>query len=164
MSAITALLLAIGILVASPNSASADPARAAVPTTQPPVPGTRIACFDEKAHDYVGKVTPPLCEFAGKVEFRGRLHGEATENTADGSFVSVPIEGFWDRIQWNRWGARKAEGNEGVNARNGSRVRVFASNRIRCADGSTWYERVSIFNRNSPYLIVVRLPVCGNVH
>jgi hypothetical protein len=163
MGRVVGLVLAAGILVASPTSASADGARMAVPTNQPAIPQTRVACFDEKAQSYVGRVKPSHCDFAGKVEFKGRLHGDSTENTADGSFVSVPIRGFWDRIEWNRWGTHKAEGREAVNAWNGSRVRVIPSGRTRCADGSTWYARASVFNLDTAYAIVVRLPVCDDV-
>jgi hypothetical protein len=151
------------ILAASPASAWAGGARTAVPTSEPFIPGTRIACFNVREHAYVGRVEPSHCDFAGKVEFRGRLHGDATENTADGSFVAVPVRGVWDSIEWNDWGTHKAEGTEAVNARNGSRVRVIPSGRTRCADGSTWYARASIFNRDSPFAIVVRLPVCDDV-
>lgn len=160
---VAGLVLSAGIPIASPTSASAHIARTAVPTNQPPIPGTQIACFDRKADSYVGGVRPPNCDFAGKVEFKGHLHGDATENSADGSFVSVPIRGFWDRIEWDRWGTHKAEGREAVNARNGSRVRVTPSGRTRCVDGSTWYARASIFNLDSAYAIVVRLPVCDDV-
>jgi hypothetical protein len=159
---VAGLVLGAGILIASPISASAHVVRTAVPTNQPPIPGTQIACFDRKADSYVGEVRPPNCDFAGKVEFKGFLHGDATENSANGSFVSVPIRGFWDRIEWNLWGAHKAEGRESVNARNGSRVRVIPSGRTRCADGSTWYSRAGIFNLDSAYAVVIRLPVCGD--
>jgi hypothetical protein len=163
MSGVVCLVLAAGILVASPTSASANGARMAGPTNQPAIPQTQVACFDGKAQSYVGRIKPSHCDFAGTVEFRGHLHGASTENTADGSFVSVPIRGSWDRIEWDRWGTHKAEGREAVNVRNGSRVRVIPSGRTRCADGSTWYARASVFNLDAAYGIVVRLPVCDDV-
>ena len=152
--------MAVIFSAALPTSIVAAGRRPVLPSSHPAVPGTLIACFDGKINRTFGKVEPWHCDFAGNLEFAGRLEGGTTRNTADGSFARLPVEGVWERIEWHNWGTSKSFGNEAVSARTGKRVSVHAYRRVRCADGSTWYARASIFNTDGGYDSVVRLPVC----
>jgi hypothetical protein len=158
------IMLAVGLLAALIGSSASNAAsgRTGLPIRHPSIAGTMVACFDKKEHDYVGKVEPWHCDFAGRVEFAGVLQGKSTKNEGSGSFARVPVEGVFERIEWeNDWGNFKSYGDLAVNGRTGAEVTPVVWRRIRCPDGSTWYSKASILDTENGYDIVIRLPVCG---
>jgi len=147
----------------APGTAAASGHRSGFGIGHPLVRETMIACFDAKTHLSVAKIEPWHCDFAGHLEFAGRLEGRSTKNVADGEFVRIPVRGEWERIDWfGDWGNFETKGISALSARTGKEVTVTAYRRIRCADGTTWYSWVSIFNTNGGYDSVVRRPICGD--
>lgn len=139
---ITTFLL-LGLIASSP-AASGHPTR--VPVGHPPIRGTMLACYHRKIHRFTAEIHPGRCEVAGIAEGEG--------------FVRFPIEGEWERIEWNHWGGFRSQGNEAVNRRTEREVRVIAYRRVRCPDGSTWYSLANMFSLVGSYNAVIRLPVC----
>jgi hypothetical protein len=158
-----ALALAVVIFGGGPvASTSASGPAIRVPRQHSAIPGTMIACFHRKIRRFIGKVEPWKCEIAGHIESAG--HGEEGPggHAEIGSFARFPIKGYWERIEWDEWGENKSSGEEAVNAHTGKQVRLTPSRRVRCADGSTWYSKISVFNIQNGYDFVVRLPVCND--
>lgn len=147
---VTASALTVSLLLLNPISSSpaATRDRTRVPVSHPTIPGTEIACYHRKIRRFTAEIHPGKCEVAGMAEGEG--------------FVRFPIEGEWERIEWNHWGGFRSQGNEAVNRRTGREVRIIAYRRVRCADGSTWYSLANMFSLVGSYNAVVRLPVCNN--
>jgi hypothetical protein len=159
-----ALATAAALLSAiAPGTAAANGHRSGFGIGHPLVRETMIACFDAKTHLSVAKIEPWDCDFAGHLEFAGRLEGRSTKNVADGSFARFPVKGEFDRIEWLSWGVFKTWGLQAVSARTGKPTKVHLYRRIRCPDGTTWYSRASVSNPATGYEFVVRLPICDEV-
>lgn len=144
-SALSTAFLLLGLIASSPG-ASGHQTRVSV--GHPPIPGTKLACDHRKIHRFTAEIHPGRCEVAGIAEGEG--------------FVRFPIEGEWERIEWNHWGGFRSQGNEAVNRRTGREVRVIAYRRVRCPDGSTWYSLANMFSLEGSYNAVIRLPVCND--
>jgi hypothetical protein len=155
LATILALLTAGSVF---PTVAAAGRQRVLGPA-YPRTPGTQIACFDRKHHRYYSRVEPWHCVLAGRVAAVGNVEIEPfPAPPGKGTFATFPIEGEWERIEWQQWGTDRAWGNSAVNARNGRSVDVYPSRRVRCADGSTWFSEAEIIVEDDVF--VLPLPVC----
>lgn len=139
------VILRIGLSALAP---AATGHRTRIPVSHPAIPRTSVACYHRKIHRFTAESHPGRCEVAGTAEGEG--------------FVRFPIEGLWERMEWDHWGAFKSQGNEAVNQRTKRHVRVIAYRRVRCADGSIWYSLANVFSLEGNNNVVIRLPVCGD--
>lgn len=122
-----------------------------------PVRGILISCYHPSIRRYTTEVKPASCQFAGT----------PYKQT---NFVNYAIH----ELRWSEWGEFRSRGSYGVNVRNSRRVRIWASDRIRCADGRVFYQFVQVYefaiitftppaHEISPaHETVIRLPICRN--
>lgn len=116
-----------------------------VGVSTPMIPRTLISCLDKNSVRFTAKISPANCEIAGYEGRRGHR------------WSKTPVRG----ITWEEWGIFNSRGREGVDARNGDELRLFAFRRIRCGDGRVFYSNAYVTNLRSGHYFILRLPTCG---
>jgi hypothetical protein len=137
-------LASIGLALIGPV-ASGSAAEGRLGPATPPIPKTKIACFNKQVGRFSGERQPANCEVAGV---------EGGEN----HLVKFPLSG----IKWEKWGRFRSLTSLLSNfEQRGDVYRVVAFRRVECADRQVWYSRANVLDgRGENHLL--RLPVCSD--
>jgi hypothetical protein len=155
------LLLVASTLAVMALCSSASGRAVQTPRPFPPPRQIEMACYHPSVHRYTPEIRPHACVFAGAA-----LYEDGTP------FKSFAIK---DLSDWSAYTQHAVQGSHGVNVRNGRRVRVWASDPIRCRDDRVFFRFGHVYEfavlDSEPFLHevkeahdwYVRLPVCGEL-